>query len=62
MKTESCTEREFIRNDWSDVEKERRRRIAEKLQFCLFQIVVLAELAHPKPKTKRPKLDLICNT
>ena len=61
MMSESFTLRESIRDEWSDTERESRRRMAEMLQFSLSQIVVLAELATPKRKIKRPKPQLVGN-
>jgi len=62
MKGESLRLRESIRNEWSDTEKESRRRTADMLQFSLSQIVALSELATPKRRSKRPKLQLTCNS
>ena len=61
-KNDSLRLRESIRDEWSDTEKESRRRMADMLQFSLSQIVALSELATPKRRTPRPKLKLICNS
>jgi len=60
MKSKTASLRESIRDEWSDTEKESRRHLADMLQFSLSQIVILAELATPKPKSKRSKL-LACS-
>ena len=61
MKSQRTKTRESIRDEWSDKEREARKRLAEMLQFNLNQILVLSELVSPKANTKRSKLQMACS-
>ena len=61
MKSQSVSTRESIRDEWSDQEREARKRLADMMQFNLNQILVLSELASPKPSMKRPKRQMACS-
>ena len=61
MKSQSVSTRESIRDEWSDQEREARKRLADMLQFNLNQIVVLSELGSPKPSMKRSTRQMACN-
>ena len=62
MKSQSVSTRESIRDEWSDQEREARKSLADRLQFNLNQILVLSELASPKPRMDLSKRQKACSS
>ena len=60
MKTQLAYAIDNVRDEWSNAERDKRRQMADMLQFSLCQLIILSELATPKSTAKRPKLAMAC--
>ena len=61
MKTQLAYAIDNVRDEWSIAERDKRRQMADVLQFSLCQLIILSELATPKRTTNRRKLAMSSN-